>query len=231
MSTLEYLEKHQKKALRKDIEKLVEQAVIKADGFDFVQVSYTDEKFQLIGCGCSSAVFRSKQFPFVAVKIYSHEFRKQLFNEIMAYKKTKGLKWFPRLFFYGKGYLAIDFIEGKSLYEHLIEGLEINEDVLQQVDEAIEAAKNRGLRPSDVHFKNVLVNAGRVSLVDLSDYLTAVYVNRWSRQKFFYKTIYKPFFRKVRIPKKVVDVFRKIFKIIEIFIDLIVRYVNKIRIF
>jgi predicted Ser/Thr protein kinase len=228
---MEYLEKHEKKALKKDIENLIDEAVIKPDGLDFVQVSFEDEKFQLIGCGCSSAVFRSKQFPFVAVKIYSREFREQLFNEVMAYKKIKGLKWFPRLFFYGKGYLAIDYIEGKSLYEHLIEGLEIKEDILQQVDEAIEAAKNRGLKPSDVHFKNVLVSDGRVMLVDLSDYLTAVYVNRWSRQKFFYRTIYKPFFRKVKIPKKVVDFFRKNFKIIENFIDFIVRRFNIIKFF
>lgn len=128
---------------------------------------------------------------------------------------VRGLPYFPKLYMYGTNFLAIEFIEGKSLYDCLIEGIEIPDEIIGQVDEAILLAKERGLLPSDIHFKNVILIKDGVRLVDLSDYLKAEHVSRWYRLKFFYKTVYKPLLKGTRIPKKVVDFARKLFKLVE----------------
>jgi len=204
-----------RKQLKKETTRLVKKSTVKANGLDFVTVDFEDDNFTLIGCGCSSAVFRSKKFPDVAVKVYSPEYRDEVFLETLAYKKVRDLKYFPRLHFYGRYFLAIDYIEGKSLYDCLIEGIEIPDDIVRQVDEAINLAKGRGLVPSDVHFKNIILNGDMISLIDLSDYLSAKHVTRWDRLKFFYKTVYKPMLKGIRVPKKLVDFFRKAYKYVE----------------
>jgi len=109
-----------KKQLRKEIANLLSNTSVKANGLDFVTVEGKNINFKLIGCGCTSAVFRS---------------------------------------------------------EHLI----------TQVDDAIAAAKTRGLVPSDVHFKNNILNGNQVTLIDLSDYMSAKHTSRWERLKFFYQ--------------------------------------------
>lgn len=207
------LSKNDKKKLKRQIEKLIANTSVSSNSLDFVQVETSDVNFTLIGCGCSSGVFRSKEFPFIAVKLYSPAHKNEAMVETVAYKKVKGIKYFPKLYLFGPNFLAIEYIEGKSLYDCLIEGIEISEDTISQVDDAIQKAKERGLIPSDVHFKNIILVSEEVRIVDLSDYLTAEHVTRWDRLKFFYKTVYKPLLKGIRIPKKVVDAVRKGYKL------------------
>jgi predicted Ser/Thr protein kinase len=212
------LSKKTKKQIKKDIAALIKHTSLATQGMDFVEVTSDDKKFTLIGCGCTSAVFRSKKFPYMAVKIYSKEHRKEVFLETLAYKKVRGIKYFPKLYLYGKNYLVMEFIEGQNLYDCLIEGIDIPDKVINQVDTAIDLAKARGLKPSDVHAKNIIVNENTVRLIDLSDYLTAQHVTRWDRLKFLYKTVYKPFVKGHKIPKKLIDVIRRGLKYLEIFV-------------
>lgn len=212
---MEWSNKKLKRKLRKEIINLQRNVLVNTNGLDFVTVEGEDMNFELIGCGCSSAVFRSKRQPEVAVKIYSPEHVKEVFSEVMAYKKVKGIPCFPRLYLYGVKYLAIEFIEGKSLYDCLIQGIEIPEHIITQVDEAIAIAKARGLVPSDVHFKNIILNGDKVTLIDLSDYMAARHISRWERLKFFYKTVYRYFLRGYKIPKRLIDFGRKTYKLFE----------------
>lgn len=212
---MEWSGENLKKHLRAEITGLLKNISVRTNGLDFVTVEGEDNNFKLIGCGCSSAVFRSKNQPWVAVKVYSPEHVKEVFLEVMAYKKIKGVPSFPRLFLYGSNYLAIEYIEGTSLYDCLIQGIEIPEHFITQVDSAIATAKERGLAPSDVHFKNIILNGDRVTLIDLSDYMSAKHVSRWDQLKFFYKTVYKPFLRGYKVPKKVLDSARKTYKLFE----------------
>ncbi len=209
------LTKEEKRILKKDIGLLLKKASVNTNSLDFVKVEFDDDNFELIGCGCSSGVFRHKRFRNVAVKVYSPEHRKEARLETLAYKRVSDLDCFPKLYMYGKDFLAIEFIEGRSLYDCIIEGIEIPDGAVEKVDKAILQAKARGLVPSDVHFKNIVLNGDKVTMIDLSDYLTAKHVTRWERLKFFYKTVYRPFLKGVRIPKPVVDLFRKLFKRIE----------------
>ncbi len=222
------LQKWVKKKLQKQIYTLLENTTVRSHSLDFVDVQSNDKNFFLVGCGCSSAVFRSKDFPGIAVKVYSKAYREEVMEETMAYKKVRGLHYFPKLYLYGNNFLAIEFIEGKSLYECLIEGIEISDEVMNQVDEAIILARERGLIPSDIHFKNVILTNNGIRLVDLSDYLAAEHVSRWDRLKFFYKAVYKPFLKGTRIPKKVVDFARKLFKLIENTLERLIELVKRV---
>lgn len=208
-------QKKMKKKLKREIADLLRKTKVSSNGLDFVNVKSDSTTYELIGCGCSSAVFRSKNYPHVAVKVYSPEQRQEVFLEVVAYKKLQDVSCFPKLYLYGRNFLAIEYIEGKSLYDCLIEGIDIPEYLITQVDEAISIAKERGLVPSDVHFKNIIVNEDRVTLIDLSDYMSAKYVTRWERLKFFYKTVYRPLLRGSRVPKPVVDISRKVYKYLE----------------
>lgn len=222
------LKEWETKKLKKQISSLVSGTSVQSNKLDFVDVKSDNQNFTLIGCGCSSAVFRSVSFPGVAVKVYSPTHKDEVLEETIAYKKVKGLKNFPRLYLYGSNFLAIEFIEGKSLYECLIEGIEIPDKVIRQVDEAIELARDRGLMPSDIHFKNVILTNDGIKLVDLSDYLAAEHVSRWDRLKFFYKTVYKPLLKGMRIPKKVVDFWRKCFKLGENLLENILGWIKRV---
>lgn len=215
VNTLKNLKRKEKKQLKKDISELLASTVVQTNNLDFVSVQSNNDKFTVVGCGCSSAVFRSKRFPQAVVKVYSPSHRKEVFQETLAYKKVKGLDCFPGLFFYGRNFLAIEFISGKSLYDCLIEGIDIADEVIEQVDQAIFLARQRGLAPSDVHFKNIILDNDRVRLIDLSDYLVAQHVSRWDRLKFFYKTVYKPLLKGSKVPKLAVDFFRKFYKLTE----------------
>lgn len=212
---MEWSNKKLKRKLRKEIVNLQRNTLVRTNGLDFVTVEGKDANFELIGCGCSSAVFRSKRQPWVAVKVYSPKHIKEVFFEVMAYKKVKGISCFPRLYLYGIDYLAIEYIAGTSLYDCLIQGIEIPEHIITQVDDAIAVAKVRGLVPSDVHFKNIILNGDRVTLIDLSDYMVARHVTRWERLKFFYKTLYRYFLRGYKIPKWLLDFGRKTYKLVE----------------
>lgn len=216
---MEWSNKKFKKQLRKEIAGLKKTTRVRSNGLDFVTVDGADENFELVGCGCSSAVFRAKNQPQIAVKVYAPDYAKEAFLEVMAYKKAKGLPCFPRLYLYGSNYLAIEYIEGISLYDCLIQGIEIPEHLITEVDEAIVQAKGRGLVPSDVHFKNIILNGDRITLIDLSDYLSAKHISRWERLKFFYKTLYRPLLKGWKIPKKLVDITRKTYKLFERFIN------------
>lgn len=222
------LKKWEKKKLKKQISSLIAGTSVRSNRLDFVDVRSDNKKFDLIGCGCSSAVFRSADFPGVAVKVYSPSHKDEVLEETIAYKKVVGLKYFPKLYLYGSNFLAIEFIEGRSLYDCLIEGVEIPDEVIRQVDEAIALARGRGLAPSDIHFKNVILTKDEIKLVDLSDYLAAEHVSRWDRLKFFYKTVYKPLLKGMRIPKKVVDFWRKFFKLGETILENILGWVRRV---
>lgn len=216
---MEWSNKKHKKQLRKEVAGLLKNIRVRSNGLDFVTVGGEDENFELVGCGCSSAVFRSKNQPEIAVKIYSPGYVQEAFMEVMAYKKIKGIPCFPRLYLYGRNYLAIEYIEGTSLYDCLIQGIEIPEHLITQVDGAIAQAKARGLAPSDVHFKNIILNGDRITLIDLSDYLSAKHISRWERLKFFYKTLYRPLLKGYKIPKWLIDVSRKTYKLLERFFN------------
>jgi hypothetical protein len=84
------------------------------------------------------------------------------------------------------------------------------------VEEAIAYARSRGLNPSDIHIKNVLMHKGRGVLVDVSDYRRENECKRWPSLKKayydYYQELYKP---GMAVPSWLLETIRKWYKATE----------------
>lgn len=180
---------------------------------DPVHVKTHPESWRCIGVGNSAAVFQPKGYPDVAVKIYAPEFESVCEKEAGIYEQLGDNEYFPRYYGRGERFLAIEYKPGKNLYDCLLQGVEIPEQVIFDVDQAIAYAQERGLNPSDIHVKNVLVHNGRGYLVDVSDYRKSGDCDRWPDLKRAFYDYYQDLYRPgLSIPSWVLETIRKWYK-------------------
>src|SRR5690606_2333077 len=78
-------------------------------------------------------------------------------------------------------------------------GKPVPEQVIQDVDEALEYARSCGLHPHDVHGRNVLVHEGRGYIADVSDFLDEGESTQWRDLKAAYYRIYVPLILRLRL--------------------------------
>lgn len=143
---------------------------------------------ELHGIGRSAAVFRIKSTRLV-IKVFFPGYTHIAAEEAVIYRKLEGLPQFPGLYEAGPNYIVIDYIEGKTLFECLIEGIWIDPAYIKQVDEALIAARRLGLTPSDVHLRNlILTPGGRLYLIDLARFRQGQQVDhQWEDLKRMYR--------------------------------------------
>ncbi len=93
-------------------------------------------------------------------------------------------------------------------------GQSIPEQVIKDIDSALDYARARGLHPHDVHGRNVMMHAGRGLVVDVSDFLHQEDCAAWDDLKKAYYWLYRPFFSPLglRLPYFVLDIVRKIYR-------------------
>ncbi len=93
-------------------------------------------------------------------------------------------------------------------------GLRIPVKVIQDVDEALNYAKSRGLYPHDIHGRNVMMYENKGFVVDISDFLHQESCSKWDNLKKAYYWLYRPFLSplKLRIPYFVLDIVRKSYR-------------------
>ena len=56
------------------------------------------------------------------------------------------------------------------MYDAVQRGIKIPEQVIKDVNKALDYARSQGLNPYDVHGKNVMMKDGRGYVVDISDF-------------------------------------------------------------
>jgi serine/threonine protein kinase len=163
---------------------------------DPVIVHAHPDTWRCIGVGNSAAVFQPKERPDVVVKVYAPGQASVADREADIYARLGNSAYFPRCFGHGDGFLVMEYRQGTNIYDCLVQGLFIPEQVIRDVDAAIAYARERGLNPSDIHVKNILVHEGRGYLVDVSDYLSEKACKRWDTLKQayydYYLDLYKP---------------------------------------
>lgn len=86
--------------------------------------------------------------------------------------------------------MVISYEEGMTLYDCLLKGIHIPEQVIHDVDDARKDAFDRGLNPRDIHLKNILLHNGRAKIVDVSEYLKPGDDKRWEYLKEGYQEYY-----------------------------------------
>lgn len=156
------------------------------------------DSWRCIGIGTKAAVFQPNEKKDISIKIYPKEYIHIAKEEAGIYQQLGKNPLFPGFYCKGDNYIIISFRPGNSVFECLLKGIFIPEQVIIDVDEAISYARSRGLNPSDIHTKNIIVHNGRGFLIDISEYRKEKVCNRWEHLKKvyyeYYLDVYKPGF-------------------------------------
>ncbi|MBP3950490.1 serine/threonine protein kinase [Bacillus suaedae] len=145
---------------------------------------------QCVGVGTDAAVFRSLQIPNYAFKLYSDDKIEIKEREEYVYNQLGNTSYFPNCHGSGANFLILSFEEGVTLYDCIVKGIHIPERVIEDVDDARDYAKSKGLNPRDIHLKNILLHQGRAKLLDVSEYTQEGNDMRWDYLKKGYYDYY-----------------------------------------
>ena len=181
--------------------------------FDPVHVIAHPKSWRCIGVGNSAAVFQPRNSK-LSVKVFADEFSTKAKEESEIYQQLGDSPFFSRCYRRGDNFLILEYRKGQTVYDCLLQGLFIPEQVIHDVDCAIQYAKSRDLNPSDIHVKNILVDDGRGFLIDVSSYRRQGHCKRWDtlKQVYFdyYLKIYKP---GMAVPSWLLETIRKWYRI------------------
>ncbi|MFD1957874.1 serine/threonine protein kinase [Paenibacillus thailandensis] len=188
--------------------------LVSIDPGDPVRVLEAPEGFQLLGAGNYAAVFTHRDYSELVIKVYAPgrggwEDEREVYGRLgrhpaysacYAAGEKEGLR-----------YLVLKRLRGKTMYQCMLDGEPIPESVIEDIDEALDYARGRGLHPHDVHGKNVMVSGGKGLVVDVSDFLKTEPCMMWDDLKRAYERIYVPFMgnRPFPVPEWVMNGVRK----------------------
>jgi len=154
---------------------------------------------QLIGEGRSAFAFRIRGTDLV-LKVFFPQFEMIAAEEAEIYKQLKGNPFFPSMHESGSNYLVIDYVQGTTLFNCLVKGIPIAARHIKEVDNALQLAREKGLNPSDIHLRNIIITPeGKVRLIDVARFRQTKNCSQWEDLKM----AFEKFYRHERFPKKV----------------------------
>ncbi|SDX05199.1 serine/threonine protein kinase [Paenibacillus sp. CF384] len=157
------------------------------------------EDLRCIGIGTDAAVFYHLNTPNYAYKVYSAQSLEKKEAEAEIYKRLEGSPYFAQCYGAGPNYLVLSFEQGLTLYDCLLQGVSVPEQVIEDVEHAREYVRSLGLNPRDIHLKNVLLHEGRGKVLDVSEYIKEGNDSRWEHLVWTYKHFY-PLISEVQVP-------------------------------
>ncbi|KAB8330122.1 serine/threonine protein kinase [Scytonema tolypothrichoides VB-61278] len=183
------------------------------DPHDPIKVHHVPKPWQLLGAGNYAAVVYHPDYPELVVKIYAPG-RPGFFEEVEVYRRLGSHPAFSECLYANDGFLILKRLHGVTLYDCMQRGLRIPKQVIQDIDQALDYARKRGLHPHDVHGRNVMMYKGRGLVVDVSDFLHEEACSKWDDLKKGYYWLYRPLLSplKIRIPYFVLDVVRRSYR-------------------
>lgn len=181
---------------------------------DPVVVRHLPRPWRLIGRGNYAAVVAHPDHPELVVKVYAPG-RPGADAEREVYRRLGGHPAYSRCFHSEDGFLVLRQLHGVTLYDAVHRGLPIPARVIEDIDEALEHARSRGLHPHDVHGRNVMMHDGRGLVVDVSDFLKEEDCTKWEDLKTAYRRVYRPFFMRLRlrVPYWLLDLVRLAYRL------------------
>jgi hypothetical protein len=174
-----------------------------------VVVLHVPHPWQIVGAGNYAAVFCHPDAPTWVVKVYAPK-RPGFAEEVEVYRRLGSHPAFSECLYAGENFLVLKRLNGMTLYDCMHHGIRIPVKVIQDIDEALDYARSRGLFPHDVHGRNVMMWQGRGKVVDVSDFLHLEPCSAWDDLKRAYYWIYRPLFSWLpwRVPHCVLDTVR-----------------------
>lgn len=179
-----------------------------------VTVYHCPEPWQILGTGNYAAVVFHPDFEHFVAKVYAPH-RDGFDEELEVYRRIGSHPAFSECYYAQAGILILKRLYGTTLYDCVHRGVPIAKTVIKDIDHALKYAKKRGLRPHDVHGKNVMVGTdGRGLVVDISDFLKPEPCHAWRDLKRAYYLIYRPLIAglKLKIPYALLDYVRGIYR-------------------
>ncbi|SEA86517.1 hypothetical protein SAMN05421743_109160 [Thalassobacillus cyri] len=164
--------------------------VSSSPGNNPVAIQGNSQHLKCIGVGTDAAVFRHKEVPSVAFKLYAGDklYKKDI--EQQVYEKLSGIPNLSKLYDTGNRYLVLRYEPGPTLYDCLLQGIHIPLQAIQDVEETRNCIKKYGLNPRDIHLKNILLQNGRAKILDVSEYINPGNDYRWEHLKKGYDAYY-----------------------------------------
>ncbi|MCM1982429.1 serine/threonine protein kinase [Lyngbya confervoides] len=178
-----------------------------------VVVYDTPPPWQIVGTGNYAAVFAHPDYPQQVVKVYAPG-RLGWEQEVEVYRRLGSHPAFSECCYAAPNFLVLKRLHGITLYDCLIQGLSIPEQVILDIDNALVFARQRGLFPHDVHGRNVMMAQGRGLVVDISDFLKPEPCQAWDDIKRGYYWLYRPLLerRSIRVPVLILDQIRAFYR-------------------
>lgn len=171
-----------------------------------------DPSLTLIGTGRSAYVFRISQTN-KAMKVFFPKYTHIAREEAEIYKRLQHISYYPSLYETGVNYLVIDYIEGYTLFECLTKGIYISDEVVKEIDRAIQLARQEGLNPSDIHLRNLFLTRNKkVKLIDVARFRQTKDCNKWGDLKYAFYHYYKKRYFPKKIPSFILNIIAMLYK-------------------
>jgi hypothetical protein len=185
---------------------------------DPIKVKHLPQPWRLLGKGNYAAVVDHPDYPECVVKIYAPG-RPGYEEEVEVYRRLGSHPAFSECLYAADGFLVLKRLDGITLYDCMHLGLPIPQQVIQDIDKALDYARSRGLYPHDVHGRNVMMHQGRGLVVDISDFLDQEACSKWNDLKKAYYWLYRPLLRplRLRVPYSALNMLRKSYRLVTSF--------------
>ncbi|MGP4039562.1 serine/threonine protein kinase [Gracilibacillus sp. D59] len=155
-----------------------------------VTISGDADDLKCTGVGTDAAVFQSLIAPTFAFKKYAEDKIAKVKVEANVYRLLGDSPFFSTCFAAYDEYLVLSYEEGKTLFDCILQGIHIPEQVINDVEDAREYVRTKGLNPRDIHLKNILLQNGRAKILDVSEYILPGNDFRWEHLKKGYQQYY-----------------------------------------
>lgn len=196
------------------IKKLVDTVKIASiNPYNPVVVLQTPQPWQLLGAGNYAGVFQHPNYNSVVVKIYAPG-RIGWEEEVEVYRRLGSHQAFSQCFYAEPNWLVLKKLNGVTFYDCLHLGLKIPKQVIKDIDLALEYATSKGLKPHDVHGRNVMMSEDKGLVVDVSDFLNSSPCGAWQDLKKAYYWLYLPLFswHHLPVPYWLLDLIRRSYR-------------------
>ncbi|MET3194705.1 serine/threonine protein kinase [Bacillus sp. OAE603] len=155
-----------------------------------VTISGDSDDLKCIGVGTDAAVFQSVLAPEYAFKVYAKDKVHKIKVEENIYHMIGDSPFFSRCYASNDHFLVLSYEDGKTLFDCLLLGIHVPQQVIDDVEAAREIVRKKGLNPRDIHLKNILLQNGRAKILDISEYNQPGNDFRWEHLKKAYDDYY-----------------------------------------
>jgi hypothetical protein len=202
-----------------------------------VVIDHLPAVLRLVGFGTDAVVVQHPGLPEHVFKVYTPQTISCLDDEYRAYAQLAGSEFFPACIGRGAFYLVLSYEVGPTLYECLVDGVVVDDQVMADVEAARDYARHVGLHPKDIHLKNVLVQGRRAKIIDVSKYASPGDDDPvWEHLAEGYRRFY-PLIRGRRIPLWVIELTKRTYRAqakeqfsLDAFADRMLRVLRSLRI-